>query len=88
MSLHGPNRSLARNTIEAAIRYLRWAEEGRVADTNAIATVVDQYKVKEEDVQAWIDAWSGIILVSHVDLRPDDVMRQMKISGRQYRSLS
>lgn len=82
-----PENPLARKAIEAAIRYLRWAEEGRIADGNAIATVAEQFKVREETVREWLDAWSGISLASHADLRPDDVARQMKISGRQYRTL-
>ncbi len=82
-----PDNPLARKAIEAAIRYLRWVEEGRIADTGAIATVADQYKVRESVVREWIDAWSGVSLASSADLRPDDVARQMKISGRQYRSL-
>jgi nucleoside 2-deoxyribosyltransferase len=82
-----PENPLARKAIEAAIRYLRWVEEGKIDDSSAIATVADQYKVKDNAVRDWIDVWSGISLASHADLRPDDVARQMKISGRQYRSL-
>jgi nucleoside 2-deoxyribosyltransferase len=82
-----PENPLARKAIEAAIRYLHWVEEGKIADGNAIATVADQYKIREETVREWLDAWSGISLVSHADYRPDDVARQMKMSGRQYRSL-
>jgi hypothetical protein len=67
--------------------YLRWVADGKVTDGNAEATVADQYKVREETVRAWIDAWSDISLASHADYRPDDVVRQMKISGRQYRGL-
>jgi hypothetical protein len=82
-----PENPLARKAIESAIRYLRWVADGKVVDGNAVATVADQYKVKEETVREWIDAWSGISLASHADYRPDDVVRQMKISGRQFRSL-
>lgn len=82
-----PENLLVRKSIEAAIWYLRWVEEGRIVDGNAIATVADQYKVREETLREWIDSWSGISLVTNVDLRPDDVARQMKISGRQYRTL-
>ena len=82
-----PDNPLARKAIEAAIRYLRWVEEGRIVDGAPIAAVADQFKVKEETVREWLEAWTGISLASHADLRPDDVARQMKISGRQYRSL-
>ncbi len=82
-----PENPLVRKPIEAAIRYLRWVEEGKIADTEAIATVADQYKVREATVQAWIDAWSGVSLATHVDYRADDIARQMKISGRQFKGL-
>lgn len=82
-----PENSLDRKTIEAAIRYLHWVADGKITDGNAVATVADQYKVREEAVRAWIDAWSGILLASSADYRSDDIIRQMKISGRQYRSL-
>jgi nucleoside 2-deoxyribosyltransferase len=82
-----PDNPLARQAIEAAIRYLRWVADGRIADGNAFATVADHYKVREEKVRGWIDAWSGITLAAHPDSRPDDIVRQMKISGRQFRSL-
>ncbi|MDP1605336.1 MAG: nucleoside 2-deoxyribosyltransferase [Rhodocyclaceae bacterium] len=81
-----PENPLARKAVEAAIRYLRWVADGKIDDGKAIATVADQYKVREETVQGWINGWSGISLASHADYRPDDVVRQMKISGRQFRS--
>lgn len=81
-----PENPLTRKTIEAAIRYLHWVADGKITDGNAVATVADQYKVREETVQTWIDAWSGIVLASSADYRSDDIIRQMKISGRQYRS--
>lgn len=76
-----------RTAIEAAIRYLHWVEEGRITDSDAITTVADQYKVRPDKVQFWIDTWSGLSLPTHEDYRPDDVIRHMKISGRQFRSL-
>ncbi|MEW6163593.1 MAG: nucleoside 2-deoxyribosyltransferase [Pseudomonadota bacterium] len=82
-----PENPLARSAIEAAVRYLRWAEDGRIADSNAIATVASQYKVREGVVREWIEAWSGVALASGIDCRPDDIARRMKIGGRQFRSL-
>lgn len=82
-----PDNPLARKAIETSIRYLRWVEEGKIVDGNPIATVADQYKVREDVVREWLEAWSEVPLASHADLRPDDVTRQMKISGRQYRTL-
>jgi len=81
-----PDDPLARTAIEAAIRYLRWVADGRIVDGRAVATVAAQYKVGEEKVQSWIAAWSGIALAAHPDCRPDDIVRQMRISGRQFRS--
>lgn len=72
---------------ESAMRYLRWVGEGRIEDTDPIATVAEQYEVKRETVESWIDAWSGTSTATQVEYRPDDVARQMKISGRQYRRL-
>jgi nucleoside 2-deoxyribosyltransferase len=81
-----PENPVVRNCIEAAIRYLRWVVDGKISDANAVATVADQYRVREGTVLEWLDAWSGIFLTVHADCRPDDVARQMKISGRQFRS--
>lgn len=82
-----PDDPQVRIAIEAAIRYLRWADAGRIIDSNAIATVADQYRVGKDKVRGWIDAWSDISLASHNDYRADDVVRQMKICGRQFRTL-
>lgn len=82
-----PDSLQHRTAIEAAIRYLRWVEEGRLTDSDPIFTVAEQYKVRPDKVQCWIDAWSSLSLASHEDYRPDDVIRHMKISGRQFRSL-
>ncbi|MDI6747928.1 MAG: nucleoside 2-deoxyribosyltransferase [Rhodocyclaceae bacterium] len=73
---------------EAAIRYLRWAEEGRIADRTPLATIAHQFKVDEATVQQWVAAWSGIALPAAEGYLPEDVIRKMKISGRQFRHLS
>ncbi len=78
---------MARSAIEAAIRYLRWVADGRIADGRASATVAARYKVGEEQVHSWLEAWSGIALAAHPDCRPDDIVRQMRISGRQFGSI-
>jgi nucleoside 2-deoxyribosyltransferase len=80
-----PKDPVAKDAQEAAIRYLRWVEEGRISDQNSIATVADQYKVKAEAVHQWIDTWAGTSTATQVEYRPDDVTLRMKISGRQYR---
>ena len=82
-----PDNPLARTAIEAAIRYQRWTTDGKIVDTNAIATIADQYKVSEEQVREWITLCSGMSLASNTPYRPDDITRQMKISGRQFRTL-
>ncbi len=81
-----PDKPLVRQAIESAIRYLRWVDEGKIDDADAVARVADHYKVREQTVQAWLVAWSGIAVTSQADYRPDDIVRQMKISGRQFRS--
>lgn len=83
-----PDNPAIRKTLEAAIRYLRWVADGKISDDHAVATVAEHYKVREEKVRGWVDAWSGVSLAAHADYRPDDVIRQMKISGRQFRSFT
>ena len=82
-----PDDPVIKSAQEAAIRYLRWVGDGRINDQVPIKTVADQYEVKPETVQQWSDAWSEISTTSEVEYRPDDVIRQMKIKGRQYRRL-
>jgi nucleoside 2-deoxyribosyltransferase len=82
-----PEDPAIKSAQEAAIRYLRWVGDGRIGDRNPITTVADQYEVKPEAVQRWIDAWSETSTASEAEYRPDDVIRQMKIKGRQYRRL-
>lgn len=82
-----PVDPLVKVAQESAIRYLRWVGEGRIDDADPIATVAEQYEVKRETVESWIDAWSGTSTATQAEYRPDDVARQMKISGRQYRRL-
>jgi nucleoside 2-deoxyribosyltransferase len=80
-----PEDPAIKGAQEAAIRYLRWVGDGRINDQNPITTVADQYEVKPEIVRQWSDAWSGTSTDSEIEYRPDDVIRQMKIKGRQYR---
>lgn len=73
---------------EAALRYLRWVEDGRIVDPAPQATVAGHYQVTPATVAQWQAAWAAMPLASSADYRPDDVIRQMKIGGRQYRSLA
>jgi nucleoside 2-deoxyribosyltransferase len=70
---------------EAAMRYLRWVADGRIEDRTPVTSIARQFRVAEEEVRQWIEAWSGIELPSPEDYLPEDVIRKMKISGRQYR---
>ncbi|MBA3033434.1 MAG: nucleoside 2-deoxyribosyltransferase [Gammaproteobacteria bacterium] len=80
-----PGDPVIKSAQEAAIRYLRWVGDGRISDQNPITTVADQYEVKTETVQQWSDAWSGTSTDSGVEYLSEDVIRQMKIKGRQFR---
>jgi hypothetical protein len=80
-----PDDPRVRMAQESALRYLRWVAEGRIADRDPVATVADQYEVKRETVRDWIAAWSATSTASTADYLPDDVVRQMRVSGRQYR---
>jgi nucleoside 2-deoxyribosyltransferase len=81
------NNPRIRQAQEAAIRYLRWVDEGRIADASPIATVAEHYRLRPAAVERWVAAWAAVSLPSRADYEADDVVRQMKISGRQYRSL-
>lgn len=72
---------------EAAVRYLRWVQAGHVADADARATVAGYFGVLPAQVEDWLSAWQGLVVTVHEDCRADDVVRQMKIAGRQYRAL-
>lgn len=77
----------AKKTIDDAIRYLHWAEAGRINDPDALATIARHYKVNAETVRAWLLDSPPIATASGVEYLPEDVIRHMKISGRQYRSI-
>lgn len=80
-----PENPLIRIAVESAVRYLRWVEHGRIADAQSIATVAEHYKVEAAMVRGWLKDWAGIRLAETDGYLPDDVVRQMKISGRQFR---
>lgn len=82
-----PQEPRARAAQEAAMRYLRWVADGRISDPDPLATVAKQYEVGQETMRQWQAAWAAVPVASSPDYRPDDVVRLMMISGRQYRRL-
>lgn len=81
-----PAHPKLRQAIEAAVRYLRWVATGMIADPDAVATVADHYKVRPEIVNAWRLDPAFSSTMQEADYTPEDIIRHMKISGRQYRS--
>ena len=73
---------------EAALRYLRWVADGRIGDPSPQATVAEHYRITPATVAQWVAAWAALPLAASADYTPEDVVRQMKIGGRQYRSLA
>ncbi len=82
-----PVHPKAKQAIEAAIRYLTWVESGRISDPDARATIAQHYSVKTHTVETWLLDSPSITMPQDVDYQPDDIIRHMKISGRQYRSI-
>jgi len=82
----GPVHPPSHPAIEAAVRYLRWVRDGTIADGNPLATVAEHYRVSLGQVQHWLDSWANRHLPDHEECLADDIIRQMKIRGRQYRS--
>lgn len=70
----------------AAIRYLRWVEDGRIEDRHPISTVAQAYDVTTRTVRNWSRAWQdsptpGI----YEEYGSDEVTRFMKATGGSYR---
>lgn len=82
----GREPPIAKKMQEAAIRYLRWVEDGRIADANPVATVARSYKVEARTVRNWRAQWQGKPAPSlYDDYGPDQVASFMQAVGGQYR---
>lgn len=82
-----PKHPRAAKAIEAALRYLQWTESGKISDPDALETVARHYRVKAETVQAWAHGARQLSPATDVEYLPEDVVRQMKIGGRQYQAV-
>lgn len=70
---------------EAAARYVCWARAGKIQDDQPIDSVARQYDVNEETIALWLASFPEGLSDAQTDYLPEDIMRQMKIGGRQYR---
>jgi hypothetical protein len=82
----GREPPIAKKMQEAAIRYLRWVESGRIADAEPIATVSMSFQVEQRTVRNWRASWRDRPTPSlHDDYGPEHVTMFMKAIGGQYR---
>lgn len=82
----GRESVIAKRMQGAAIRYLRWVEDGRIEDKEPIFSVAEAYDVTTKTVTNWNRAWRdsptpGI----YEEYGPDAVARFMKAVGGSYR---
>lgn len=79
-----PHRPIKRHLQEAAIRYLRWVEDGRIADNQAIKTVASRYRVTEQTVITWQRNWEGkptpFIAAELVEEEAESVEREAELA--------
>lgn len=82
----GREPPIAKRTQDGAIRYLRWCEDGRIADAAAVRTVAAAYGVRDRTVRLWRTAWAAKPAPTlHEDYGTDEVAEFMRIDGRAYR---
>ena len=82
----GRKPPIGKHMQEAAIRYLRWVEDGRISDPRPIATVAQAYQVEERTVRNWRDAWRERPTPSLDDaFGHEQVTEFMKVTGKKYR---
>lgn len=90
----GRERPIAKHMQAAAIRYLRWVEDGRIDDKRPTATVAEAYGVSKRTVQNWQIAWDDLPTPGiHDELGADEerdrelaeaVAKFMRATGGQY----
>lgn len=82
----GREEPIAKHMQAAAIRYLRWVEEGRIQDSHPTSTVATAYSVATRTVRNWQNAWCDLPTPGiHEEYGADAVTRFMKATGNQYR---
>lgn len=82
----GRERPIAKQMQAAAIRYLRWAEDGRIQDTRPTATVAEAYGVTDRTVRNWNNAWRAepTMELANDEWGADVVAALMQSTGKQY----
>lgn len=55
----GREAPIATHAQKEAIRYLRWCEDGRIQDANAVRSVANAYDVEERTVRGWRTKWKN-----------------------------
>lgn len=81
----GSKPPIAKYLQAAAIRYLRWVEDGHISDPRPIATIAEAYQVAERTVRGWRKAWRDRPTPSLDDaFGAEHVTGFMKGAGKQY----
>jgi len=85
---------IAKKTQEEAIRYLRWCDEGRIADSSPPSTVGTAYGVSTRTVLNWRKGWGdkptpSLLPMGHYgevdqDAEASLVGKLMRSGGKQY----
>jgi len=81
----GREEPLAKHMQKAAIRYLRWCEDGRLADPKPKGTVANSYGVTRRTVQRWAKIWKHRPTPPiSPEFPPEAVRRFMHAEGKAY----
>lgn len=81
----GRERPIAKHLQAAAIRYLRWVEDGRIEDKRPTATVAEAYGVTDRAVRGWKSAWRTLPTPGFIEeFGADEVAKIMRATGEQY----
>ena len=82
----GREAPIAKHMQEAAIRYLRWVEDGRIVDAKLIATVAQSFDVDQRTVRNWRTSWRDRPTPGlYEEYGANEVTNFMKATGKQYR---
>ena len=82
----GREPPIAKHAQEAAIRYLRWCNDGRIADASPVNEVANAYAVSTRTVCNWCRAWEGKPTPPlFEEWGAEQVTAFMKAAGKAYR---